>query len=596
MDPAWIALGLTGLLVALLLFGSAPAEAVALLMLVATVVLGLLPPRDALAGFANPSVVALIFIFLVAQGIEASGLARRIATWLRRHAGGSERRLLAVVMATTAFLSLFMNTVAAAAVLLSPTLDLARRQRISPARLLLPMGYGALLGGMATLLTTANLVVSAALEAHGYEPFGVFDFLPVGLPATLVGIAFMVLVGRRLLPNTSPMDESGPRRALADALRQYGLARGVHAYRLRPDSRLIGRPARRPHTARELGLTPVGLIQGDRFAPVHALAADVRLQAGDIILLAGQPSPSVLRDYGLEPWDRVAVEALLRRGGTFAEVILNPRGQAAGQTPQSLRLRERYGALVVALWRHGRAHYHDLHRQVLHEGDALLLLIPPENVALLAQDPDFLLLARSEPRPVRPWAPWVAGGLLALMLALTAFRVLPLALAAILSASGVVALGLVRPQEAYRAIPWRAIFLIAGVFPLSTALVRTGAARMVMDVLLRPLGHAPAWVLAWGMLWLSAALAQVMSGQVAALVLAPLALTVAESHGVSAHAMAMAVALGASMAFLLPTGHPVNLLVMGPGGYRPRDYVRVGLPLALVVTPVVVALLPYGTP
>jgi len=587
---------LTGLLVALLLFGRAAAEAVALLILVATVVWGLLPPRDALAGFANPSVVALIFIFIVAQGIEATGLAQRIAAWLRKHAGGSESRLLAVVMGTTAFLSLFMNTVAAAAVLLSPTLDLARRQRISPARLLLPMGYGALLGGMATLLTTANLVVSAALEAHGYEPFGVFDFLPVGLPATLVGIAFMVLVGRRLLPNRSPMDESGPRRALADALQEYQLAHGVHAYRLAADSPLVGRAARRPHTARELGLTPVGLIQGERFRPIHTLDPDERLEAGDIILLAGRPSSEVLRAYGLEPWEAAEIEALLQRGGTFAEVIVNPRGQAAGQTPQSLRLRERYGALVVSLWREGKALYHDLHRQVLREGDALLLLVPPENVTLLAYDPDFILLARSEGVDARPWAQWAAGGLLVLMLALTGFRVLPLPLAAILSASGVIALGLVRPREAYRAIPWRAIFLIAGVFPLSTALARTGAARMVVDTLLRPLGNAPAWVLAWVMLWLSAALAQVMSGQVAALVLAPMALTVAESHGVSVHAMAMAVALGASMAFLLPTGHPVNLLVMGPGGYRPRDYVRVGLPLALVITPVILALLPYGAP
>ncbi len=594
-DSATLTLALTVALVVLLLSGRLRAEVVGLLTLVAVTTLGLLTPGEALRGFSSPAVVALMFIFILAQSLQATGVADALAHWLEGYTGASEARTLAVLMAATALLSLFMNTAAAAAVVLPSALELARRLKIAPGRLLIPLGYAALLGGMATLLTTANLVVSAALESHGYRPFGVLDFLPIGLPATLVGIGYMVLWGRHRLPKatTDPNTASQP-AALAEILRAYDLQRGVHVLRVGPRSPLIGRPPQRPHLARALGLTPVGVKRlGEwRFMP-DLKAHELPLHAGDVLVVVGEENPQRWAEYDLHPTTDPDVWEALQRLEGLAEVALHPRGQAAGQTPQALRLRERYGALVLAVWREGHSLHHGLHRLPLRLGDVLLLLGPPAQLALLEHDPNWLLLRR--PRPHRPraaWHPWAAAGAMALTLGLTALGHYPLPIAAIVGASLVLALRLVEPEEAYRAIPWRAILLIAGVFPLSLALTRTGAAARVVQAAFTPLHQAPPWVFGALMLMLSAALAQVMSGQVAALVLAPLAISLAESRGLSVHGLSMAVAVGASMAFVLPTGHAVNLLVMGPGHYRPRDYVRVGLPLLLLLVPIITALLP----
>jgi len=594
-DPATKALLLTALLVALLLSGRLRAEVVGLLTLVAVVAWGLLSPADALQGFSSPAVVALIFIFILAQSLEASGVADALAARLERMTGANETRALLVVMAATALLSLFMNTAAAAAVVLPSALELARRQKFSPARLLLPLAYAALLGGMATLLTTANLVVSAALESHGYRPFGVLDFLPLGVPATLVGMAYMAVWGRRLLPARPAHAEPFPQqKALAEVLQAYDLQHGVHVLEVGPNSPLIGRSPKRPHLARELGLTPVGVkrLGQWRFMP-ELTARDLPLRAGDILVVVGREDPQRWAAYDLRPTTDPDVWVALQNQEGLAEVALHPRGQAAGQTPQALRLRERYGALVLAVWREGRSLHHGLHRLPLRMGDVLLLLGPAARLALLEHDPNWLLLRHPRPRrPQRPWHPWVAAGAMALTLALTALQVFPLPVAAIVGASVVLGLGIVQPEDAYRAVPWRAILLIAGVFPLSLALTRTGAAARLVQAIFSPLHHAPPRLFGALMLLLSAGLAQVMSGQVAALVLAPLAISLAESRGLSVRGLSMAVALGASMAFVLPTGHAVNLLVLGPGHYRPRDYVRLGLPLLLLLVPVLTWLLP----
>jgi len=594
-DPATLTLALTGLMVVVLLGGWLRAEVVGWMTLVAVVALDLLPPREALTGFASPAVVALIFIFILARSLEASGVANALAARLEKAAGARESRAVVVVMAATALLSLFMNTAAAAAVVLPSALELARRRRIPPARLLLPLAYAALLGGMATLLTTANLVVSAALESHGYPPFGVLDFLPLGVPATLVGIGYMAVWGRRLLPQGPASAERIPhQKALADVLRAYDLEGGVHVLRVGPDSPLVGRPPRRPHLARELGLTPVGVKRlGEwRFMP-SLTAHELPLQPGDVLVVVGEEDLPRWARYDLHPTTDPDLWPALQRQDGLAEVVVHPRGQGPGQTPQSLRLREKYGALVLAVWRDGRVLHHGLHRLPLRLGDVLLLLGPPARLALLEQDPDWLLLRRpSSPGPRAAWHPWAASGAMLLTLGLTAAQVFPLPIAAIAGATVVLSLRIVPPEEAYRAVPWRAIFLIAGVFPLSLAMTRTGAAARLVDAVFGSLHHAAPWVFGGLMLLLSAALAQVMSGQVAALVLAPLAISLAEARGLSVHGLSMAVAIGASMAFVLPTGHAVNLLVMGPGGYRPRDYFRVGLPLLLLLIPVLTLLLP----
>lgn len=582
---AWKALGLLVAVVLVILWGRVRLDVLGLSVPLALVILGLMPAREVFQGFANPAVLTLIFIFMITRGLERTGATDALTRWLIRWARGSERRILAVVTVVTALLSLTMNTVAAAAVALSPTLTLSRRLRISPSRLLLPVAYAALLGGMATLLTTANLVVDAALRQAGYPGFRISSFLPVGAPAALVGLAFLALTAPRLLPDRltqGPSEEGDTFRPLET----YHLTQGLHALRLRADSPLVGRSARRPHLARTLGLTPLGRLEPHGFTPSFLLE-EATLQPGDVLIVAGEPQPDVLAGWGLEPVPRTDwVEQYLQRA-PLLEVTLHPYGQAAGKTPRELALRERYGALVLAIWRQGKVLYHALYQEPLRPGDALLLQGPIEGLAELARDPDFLPLSRP-PRRAPRGQMFLALGWWAVVLALAVWTRFPLAWAALLGVVGMAVTGILPLEEGYRAVEWRAVFLIAGMLPLSQALLESGAVHALTHVLLPADRDVPLPVLL-GLLVLTASLlAQVLSGQVSALVLVPWAIALAERHGLSPQLAGMAVAVGASLAFLLPTGHPANLLVLGPGGYTPRDYLRLGLPLTLVVFPVLV--------
>ncbi len=583
----WATLALLVGVVLVMLWGRVRLDVLGLSVPVALVVFRLLPVERVLAAFANPAVLALMFIFMIAQGLESTGATELPARLLLRLARGSERRTLAVVTTATALLSLTMNTVAAAAVALSPTLALARRLRISPRRLLLPVAYAALLGGMATLLTTANLVADAALRQAGLPGFHLFSFLPVGIPATVVGLLFLLWAAPRLLPAfphqaRQSQDPSRP-------LETYRLAHGLHALQVRPESPLVGRSARRPHLARTLGLTPLARMHNGRFEPVFELE-NQRVQAGDVFIVAGNPDPERLKALGLTLLpQREWLDEYLNRV-PWMELAVHPHGHAAGRTPQELRLRERYGVLVVALWRAGDARHHALYREPLQHGDALLVQGPPEGLEALSRDPDFLPLT---PPRRRAGHRRVALALLwwGLVLVLAGAVRVPLAWAALVGVVGMALTGVLHMDAAYRAVEWRTVFLIAGFLPLGEALLRHGVA----EALTRALGAAgQAWplpVLLALLVALASLLAQVLSGQVSALLLAPWALALARHQGYDPRIAVMAVAVGASLAFLLPTGHPVNLLVLGPGGYTPRDYLRLGLPLTLVVYPVLVLVL-----
>ncbi len=580
-------LGVAGLATLLLLSGRVRPDVVGLLVAALLALAGVIPPQQALAGLGSPVVVVLLAVFLLTRALEHSGVTAAMGQRLAQRAAGSPRRLLAWLVVLAALLSLFMNTVAAAAVLLPAAVGAARRQGWSAKPLLLPLAYATLLGGVATLLTTANLVSGAALAAGGYAPYGLLDFLPVGGPVALVGVLFLLAIGPRLLPqeDTPTTQRTSP---LAELNRVYRLRLGLYEVRVRPDSPLVGRPARRPHLARDLGLTPIGLVHDEGILFITRIPPERRVAPGDVWLVSGEADDAALARYGLERLRHTDPYPLFRERVALAEVTLNPRGQASGQTPQSLRLRERYGVLALMIWRSGQVITTRVHATPLRPGDALLLQGPSEGIRRLALDEDFVVLEQVLPPgvPHRGRALAAVFGLM-LMLLPAALGWLPLALSALLGVLWVFLSGALPPEQGYPAIPWRVLLLIAGMIPLAEAMQRTGAAAWLSTRLLTPLGNTPHPLLlatAFGLL--TTALAQVMSGQAAALVLAPIAIAAAEAHGLDPRGLVMAVAVPASFAFLLPTGHPVNLLVMGPGNYRPRDYLRLGLPLTLVVFPV----------
>lgn len=597
MSPAVpTVLVLLGAAIALMATDLLRADLVALLLAIALALTGIITVEEALSGLAHPAVFTILAIFILTTGLNRTGVTRHVGRAIHQLAGSHPRRLLLFTMLSGAGLSLIMNNIAAAAVLLPAVMDIARRTRISPSKLLMPLALGISLGGMATLLTTSNIVVSVALRDRGLTPYGLLDFLPVGLPLIAVGTLYMLLAGHRLLPTVSLSEPFDRAQRLRQELTQaYALEERLSEVFIPVTSSLAGKSITDSRIGEMLGLSVLAVCRNGQ--PVcMAPRPDYMLASGDTLLVAGRPERvQQLTELGIEvleppTWNN----SLTTDQVTLLEVILAPRSHAAGHTLRELHFREKYGLSVVALWREGRSYRTDVGNMRLQFGDALLVYGDRARFAVLHADPDFLVLAEPD-EPPRIRKGWLAVGIMALALIAAAFNV-PLALAVLLGALGMVLTGCLTMDEAYRGVEWRVVFLLAGMLPAGIALTRSGAAVWIGQLLVAALAGRGPLALAGGMLLLATLLAQVMSGQVTAVVLAPIAIAAAERVGADPRAIAMAAALGCSMSFLTPTGHPVNVFVMGPGGYRFRDFLRVGLPLTLLLFATVLAVLPLFWP
>jgi di/tricarboxylate transporter len=590
-------LAILGVAIILMVTELLRADLVALLLTVTLALTGIITVQEAFSGFSRSVVITILAIFILTNGLYRTGVTRRVGLALHRLAGDHSHRLLLFTMLSGAGLSLFMNNIAAVAVLLPAVMDVSRRTRISPSKLLMPLAFGAILGGMATLLATSNIVISEALRDQGLAPYGLLDFAPVGLPMLAVGTLYMLLVGRRLLPAISPAEQFGHTQRLRQELTDtYALEERLSEVHIPGRSPLVGKSIAASQIGERLGLSILAVCRDG--APTRmAPGPDQVLRRDDTLLVAGRPERvQQLADLGAEVLETPTWDNNLSTGRVaLLEVILAPRSNAAGYTLKELHFREKYGLSVVALWRGGRPYRTDVGDMRLRFGDALLVHGSREGISMLRTDPDFLVLADHDV-PQRTRKGWLSAIIMTLTLIAVAANLLPIAEAMMMGALGMILTGCLTMDEAYRGVEWRAIFLIAGMLPVGIALTRSGAAELLAQLLVTaPAGWGPL-ALAGGMFLLATLLTQVMSGQVAAVVLAPIAIAAALHVGAEPRAIAMATALGCSMAFLTPTGHPVNVFVMGPGGYRFRDFLRVGLPLTLLLFLTVLLVLPLFWP
>jgi di/tricarboxylate transporter len=500
---------------------------------------------------------------------------------LLRLAGTSERRLLTVITLTAALLSLFMNTIAAAAILLPMTMGIVRELKLRPSRLLMPLSFGALLGGTATLLTTANIIVSNALNQNGLKPYGLLDFLPVGLPVVIAGTLLMVWLAPKLLPARDMAGEIARMKLLRGELaRIYHLREGTSEVRVQEDSPMAGKTLVEGAWGQDLDLTVLGISHDDQLT----LAPDpnIEIYEDDIVLLDGTPTPKQMKDYGLEfTFTSDLVSGLSSQEVPLVEVVLAPRSELEKKTLRQIHFRERFGLQVIALWREGLIIQRGIADLPLRFGDAMLLQGPKSKVRLLRMDSNFMVL--QEERDIRPGKQAVLASMILIgSLALAAAQVLPIAIATLLGAALMVLTRCMTMDQAYRAVEWRAIFLIAGMLPLSTALQITGAASAVANDLLQWVGTGSPMITAMLLLIGASTLSLILSGQTAAVIMAPISIAAATAMNADPRALSMAVAVGCSLSFISPLGHPSSLLVMGPGGYTFRDYVRLGIPLTIL--------------
>jgi di/tricarboxylate transporter len=594
MDPA-VAFVLGVLVVAGVLFitEALRADLVALLVLIALGVSGILTPQEALSGFSRSAVITILAIFILTAGLQKTGVTHALGAWLVRLGGNSEGQMLVVLMLSGALLSLFMNNIAAGSVLLPVAVGIARERKISPSKLMMPLAFGVILGGMATLLTTVNILASSALRDNNLPPFGLLDFAPIGIPAVLVGIAYMFFIGRRLLPHRAPADWERllqlSRGQLADI---YGLReRWMHA-RVPPQSPLAGHTLAEAGFGRELGVNVLAILYDgkSRLAPPPT----ERLHIGDnLFLQASEEQVELLKKRGLalQSDPRLFEELSSEDIGLF-EVLLSPRSNALGKTVRELHFREKFGLNVVAIWREGRPRRVGIGDLPLQLGDALLVLGPRSRAQLLKSEADFIVLTDTAEEGVRSSKAPFAVVIMLGALALSAFGILQIAEAMLAGALAMVLVGALTMDEAYQAIEWKAIFLIAGMLPLGLAMTKTGTAALVGNLIVSLLGNYSPLVVLTGLMLIGLALTQVMSGQAAIVILAPVAISASLTLRSYPITFVMGVALVCSMAFLSPLGHPLNVLVMGPGGYKFSDYFRVGALLSALVLVVILILLP----
>ncbi|HEY3291912.1 MAG TPA: SLC13 family permease [Anaerolineae bacterium] len=553
--------------------------------------LGILGPEHtpsdavkAIAGLGQPVVITLFSLFIITRILDSTGITRAIARRLLAIGGKSETRLIILFTGTTALLSLVMNNLAAGALMVPSAIEAARRTGIKPSKLLIPVAYGSLLGGAATYFTTANIIASNLLLAASppQAPLHILDFTPTGGLIALAGMAFLAIFGKRLLPDREPSAEQRVARITGSDLEDvYQLGERLWEVQVLPGSPLAGAVLSHTDIGEKLGLAIAAIWRGRQ--AIFAPPTDQVINTGDVLLVVGREERvNQLAAQGAEIGREQPVGYISTRGVSLIEVILAPHSRVEGQTLRELDFRRNFGFTAVALLRGRRSYRTDVGGFRLEPGDSLLMVGAPDQMRRLRASGDFIVMEpdiSDQPVQTRRAIPALLLLSAAIIVSIAGF---PVYLAMLIAAIIMVLIGLLSMEEAYRAMEWRAIFLIAGMFSVSVAMVQTGLAGLVGDAVLnvvRPLGPLG---LAAGSYLLTTVLTQFMGGQVTALVTAPIAISAAISMQASPQAMAVAAALGCSAAFLTPIAHPVNILMMGPGNYRFSDFFRVGLWLTVI--------------
>jgi len=570
-------------------------DVVAMMVLVALVLTGLVTVEEAFSGFASPAVITVWAVFIVSGGLTRSGVADLIARQVVRLAGRSQLRLTVLIMLAVGVMSAFMNNIGAVAILLPAVMSVARETDIPPSKLLIPLAWASLMGGNMTMIgTPPNILASSILESYAnIEPFRFFDFTPMGVVVLGAGILYMVLVGRHLLPKRTPGGD------LADS---YPVQEYLTESRVAEDSPLLGKTVREADLENRHGLNVIHIHLCCQEGETVPAMTDHRLQAGDELhleatadaILAARQALGLIPvpDRRIQPWEPEPERSAFE----LAEVVLSPTSALRGKTLRQIDFRSRFGLAALAIRHHGETLFARLGDVSLDFGDSLLIQGPVDKINLLRRERDFLLLDMPplEMRRTQK-APLAIAILLGVLVVVTAGW-LHVSAAMFIGALLMVLSGTLTMDEAYRSIEWKSVFLIAGMLPLGLAMENTGTARLLADQIVGLVGDWGPLAVMMGIFVLTGLLTEVMSNAAATVLAVPIAIDAALGLGADPHAFVMAIVIAASTSFLMPIGHQVNVLVFGPGGYRFSDYTKVGVWLNLVLLILTALVLPLIWP
>ena len=553
-------------------------DLVAAAAMIAVVAAGLVPAEQALQGFGHPAVVTVAAVLVISRALRLCGIVDLIASRLIPYTHSTAGHI-AVLTGVVTIASAFMNNVGALALMLPVALATAARRNRSPSILLMPLAFGSLLGGLVTLIGTPPNIIIASFRAQSQagEPFGMFAFTPVGLVIALGGVAFIALFGWRLIP-----EHRQGRRAPE---RLFAISDYITEVRAIEGSKLIGKKLAEIGALTNEEVVPVGLVRGkDSF--IHPARWRI-VRTGDLLILRADPAQlkALIDAYGLElvASKASALEGLKMEDLRLVEVTVTPGSPLEGRNTAYLRRRARGSLSLVALARQGEPIRSRLRHQNFRAGDVMLVQGDADTIDDVLTELGLLPLAERDLQIVQPRRAKIGLAIFVAALAAAASGLVPVAIA-FMAAIGVYILTDILPlRDLYRDIDWPVIVLLGAMIPVGQALESTGTTALIAATIITLTAGLPPMQIMALLMILTIALSSVINNAATALVMAPIAMVIAEQLGVNSDAFLMAVAIGASSAFLTPIGHQSNTLVMGPGGYHFGDYWRLGLPLTILV-------------
>jgi len=583
--------------VALVLFASEVVrpDIVAIGVTLTLLLSGTLTVDEGFAGFSNPAVITVICMFILSAGLVRTGVADYVAAAVLRFGGTSPALLTIGVMLAVGSMSMFMNNIGAVAVLLPVIFAVSKQSGYPASKLLIPLSFGSLLGGMITLIgTPPNLLISVAMEDAGFDGFRLFDFAPTGVAVMATGIVYMVFVGRFLIPERDPED---------DLTHQYSLDEYLTEVVVPADSPLIGKTVEEARIREEFGLLITSMRRadgGDRtpFVP----APDTAFRAGDRLIVEGRFEKLVRtregRALALFAERKFHEEDLTGSGVELAEAVIAPGSRLVGQRIKGADIRRRFGVLVLGLRRRQRTVQEDFVSVALEVGDVLLVQGTPKAVGELARSAEFLVVQRMDHAPRHRSRAPLALGIMFLSVMTAATGVLHISVAALLGVLLMAVTGCVQVQAMYRSVEWRVIFLIAFMMPLGIAMdaEHAGTAAWLAGHIVGVGGGLGPLMVMASLFLFTTMITEVMSNAAAAVLLGPIGVAVAVGMGLEPHPFMMAIAIGASTTFLTPIGHQANVLVYGVGNYRFSDFPRVGAILNVLIFIVAMVVIPLFWP
>ncbi|WP_336003324.1 SLC13 family permease [Halorientalis halophila] len=539
-----------------------------------------------ISGFANPATITVLAMFILSAGVQRTGIIQIVGRKIAGVTRDSESRQLGATIGFVSPISGFINNTAAVAILLPMVTDLAHEGNTSPSKLLLPLSYASMFGGMLTLIGTSTNILASDIAGRlavqyptlDLRSFTMFEFTQLGLVLTIVGAAYLLTVGRWLTPARIKPNE--------DLTEEFEMGEYLTEVIVREDSPAVGQTVREAMATFDFDVDLIQLIRDDEVF-LEPLGQKT-IRPGDVFAIRTDRDTLVevsdAEGFDLLPQvevDDAELEAANERTN-LVEVVVAPGAGLVGETLVSSEFRQQFDATVLALRRGGEVFRKRMDHVKLRVGDTLLVQGSPESLNRLHRNRDFIVAAEVERPDFRQSKIPIALGIVVGVVTLAAVDVLPIVTAALAGSLGMVLTGCLRPTEVYESVQWDVIFLLAGVIPLGIAMEQTGGADLIADLVVLASGSLPIIAVLGLMYVVTALLTNVISNNASVVLMVPVAVTVAQELGASAFSFVLAVTFAASTAFMTPVGYQTNLFVYGPGGYRFTDYIRVGGPLQLL--------------